>query len=519
MKIPTVVIAGTNSGCGKTTVSMGLMAALVNRGMTVQPFKVGPDYIDPMFHTFITGRNSRNLDSWLLEEKTIKYLYVKNAENCDIAIVEGVMGFYDGLGGTSIEGSTAHVSKILKCPVVLVINAEGMSLSAAAMVKGFLDFEEGVNIKAVILNRVKSYGLYLLLKDIIEDNTGIKVLGYIPESDDCKLPERKLGLVFERDDPDLKNKLEKLGTIVEKNVDLDMLLRISDEVEDIEKVEMDIPNILIGSFNETQKTKETGDTREITETGGVSKTKEIEGKELSYEKLAYKTGIARIAVASDRAFSFYYKDNLDLLEMLGGKLVYFSPLEDKVLPHGVDGVYFGGGYPELFASELSQNLSMRHDVRNKLLNGLPAYAEGGGFMYLGKAIKNIKGDIYDMAGVLPTWCEMTSSLQRFGYINIEFLKDCILGKSGCKTRAHEFHYSVMKNEPYELYQPYFTECFEVYKYRRRGESVRWKDGVKVKNTLGTYSHIHFWSNPRMAIRFIETCFKYKETMRYKETIK
>ncbi|NSW91482.1 MAG: cobyrinate a,c-diamide synthase [Firmicutes bacterium] len=463
MNRPRIIIAGTNSGCGKTTVSAGLMAALIKKGIRVQPFKVGPDYLDPILHTFVTGRYSRNLDSWLLDEKTLMYLFCKNSTRCDISVIEGVMGFYDGFDGSCIEGSTAHVSRILKSPVILVVNARGMSLSVAAMVKGFMDFKGGADVRGVILNKISSHALFLYLKDIIEENTGVRVLGYIPQSEDYVLPERHLGLVPGGEVPDLKDKIERLTEVVSKTIDLELLMRIAKNTPELE-----IP---------------------AEEPAFLFKKSEIK---------------ARIAVAMDSAFNFYYRDNLELLEALGADLVYFSPLNDERLPEGIDGIYFGGGYPEIFAEGLLKNYSMREDVRFRLFNGLPAYAECGGLMYLCRTLKDMQGNTFEMSGVFPAQCEMTVSLQHFGYVNINILENCTLGEPGYTTRAHEFHYSIINmDESHEKLGIY--NCYEVSKQKRKRENLRWRDGWKLKNTLAGYPHIHFWSNPELARRLVENC--------------
>ncbi|MDI3481570.1 MAG: cobyrinic acid a,c-diamide synthase [Tepidanaerobacteraceae bacterium] len=463
MKIPRIILAGTNSGCGKTTLSAGIMAALVKRGIAIQPFKVGPDYIDPMFHTFVAGRYSRNLDSWLLDEATVMHLFQKNAYDCDMAFIEGVMGLYDGLGASSIEGSTAHVSRILKSPVVIVMNAYGMALSAAALLQGYKEFKGGTDIRGVILNRIGSFKLYACLKDIIEKNTGIRVLGYVPHSEEYTLPERHLGLVPGAEVADLRDRLDRLACAVEKTVDLDMLMDIAKEAPELQKSEAGIPVVNPGAK-------------------------------------------IKIAVAWDKAFNFYYRDNLDLLEMMGAELIYFSPMEDTSLPHGIHGVYFGGGFPEVFARELSLNTSMRNDVRQKLLNGLPAYAECGGLMYLCRTLRDKNGETFDMAGVIPAKSEMTQALQRFGYSAICFCKDNILGNAGTTTRAHEFHYSILKVEAGQE----FEYCYEVQKPTGRSGQTPYYDGIKIKNVLAAYQHIHFWSNQKLAANFIENCVKYRD---------
>lgn len=457
MRSPGVIIAGTGSGCGKTTVSAGLMAALAGKGLKVQPFKVGPDYVDPMFHTFITGRCSRNLDSWLLDEGTVVRLYLRNAAGCDISVIEGVMGLYDGLGGSSTEGSTAHVSRILKRPVVLVVDARGMSLSAAALVKGYAEFRDGAAVRGVILNRVNSRGLYLLLKSVIEENTGIKVLGYIPRSEEFALPERHLGLVPAGEVPGLKDTLLRLGAAVEKTVDLELLIKMAEDAEE---------------------PVDTGP-----EAVPVSAGKRV-----------------RIAVARDSAFSFYYQDNLELLEELGAELAYFSPLADTELPEGIGGLYLGGGYPEVFAGGLSENTAIRESVRSRLADGLPAYAECGGLMYLCRTLTDMRGNSFELSGFLPAHSFMTRSLRRFGYVNVNITGSCVLGEPGGSTRAHEFHYSEVKPEKEGA-----RYCLETCKAGRDGKLTRWKDGIRLGNTLAGYPHLHFLSNTAFAENFVESC--------------
>lgn len=457
MNIPRIVIAGTNSGCGKTTISMGIMAALCKRGYSVQPFKVGPDYIDPMFHTFITKRDSRNLDSWIFEGETIKHLFNKNANDADIAVVEGVMGFYDGYGGKSIEGSTAEVAHILKAPVILVINAGAMSLSAAAIVKGFVEFYEYSNVKGVILNNVSSSSHFSLLKEAIETHTNVRVVGYLKKNEELILKDRHLGLVTANEIDDLQRKVEILANEVEETIDLELLLDIANEASEINS------DLLIEKVEEKPKVK--------------------------------------IAVAMDKAFCFYYKDNLDLLIELGAELKFFSPLSDASLPKDIDGLYLGGGYPEVWAKELEDNYSMKLDIKEKIEAGLPTFAECGGFMYLTESIKNISNDEYRMVGVLKGNSTMTNSLKRFGYVNLETSEDNILSKIGMKIRAHEFHFSNTYIE--EDIKP----CFKISKGQK---AIEWNCGFKIYNLLAGYPHIHFWSNTDFAKSFVDTCREYKK---------
>ncbi len=485
MNRPRVIIAGTGSGCGKTIIASGLMAALVKKGIRVQPFKVGPDYIDPMFHTFATGRYSRNLDSWMLKENILEHLFFKNSSGCDISVVEGVMGLYDGFGGRYIEGSTAHVSRILECPVILVLNAQGMSLSAAAMIKGYIDFKGGACVRGVILNRINKHSLFLHLKDIIEDNTGVKVLGYIPYSENYKLPQRHLGLVPGEEVPGFKDSLERLAQAVDKTVDLELLMKIAKDTPELAKTpECAEISVVKPGFTENRP-------------GFI------------YRKAASKI---RIAVALDRAFNFYYRDNIELLEDLGAELVYFSPLDDNSLPEKIHGVYFGGGYPEVFAQELSNNHSMRKDVKASLSRGLPAYAECGGLMYLCRSLEDIQGGLFEMAGFFPAQCKMTNSLKRFGYVNVNILKSCILGNPGYTIRAHEFHYSTAVLDK-SVENTEICSCYDVFKQRKEGKYLNWTDGWKLKNTLAGYPHIHFWSDPRFAAKFVESCFVLKRELK------
>lgn len=461
MKIPGIVIAGTNSGCGKTTVSMGIMAALVDKGLRVQPFKVGPDFIDPMFHSFITGRESVNLDSWMLPEETVKYLFAKHSYDADLAIIEGVMGFYDGYGGRSLEGSTADVSKIIGAPVVLVINGEAMSLSAAALVKGFVEFDKNVNVKGVIINNVSSTGHYKLLKEAIEENTGVSVLGYLRPMNDLTITSRHLGLVTSAEISDLKEKAAILSRQIQETVDLELLKEISGKA-----VEIDVKNM----------------TPQIV-------TVEVEK--------------VKIAVAKDKAFCFYYRDNLELLEMLGAELVFFSPLSDDRLPQNIDGLYIGGGYPEVWAEELQNNLSMRNDIKSCAEKGLPAYAECGGLMYLTDSIRVKEDREFEMVGLIPGKSCMTASLKRFGYVFVKLTVDTILAKKGSEIRAHEFHYSET------LVDKRINPCFEVSKRKDGLTTQLWSCGFQIHNLLAGYAHMHFWSNPEFARGFVESCVGYK----------
>jgi cobyrinic acid a,c-diamide synthase len=452
----TITIAGTHSGCGKTTVTLGILAALVNRGLKVQPFKVGPDYIDPMFHSYITGRNSRNLDSWLLEEKIVAGLFAKNAASADISIIEGVMGLYDGFDGASIVGSTAHVGKIIQSPVILVVDGEGMSLSIAALIKGFHEFNRGLPLSGIIINNINSEAHYQLLREIIAIQLGIPVLGYLPNRPEYALASRHLGLIPEAEISDLKEKISRLAIQVEESINLDLLLKIAANA------------------------------------GILHPDGAILGNKSSNQGL-------RIAVAKDRAFNFYYADNLDLLQDLGAELFFFSPLEDNQLPERVGGLYLGGGYPEEWAVQLQKNQWMRQNIKQKITAGLPTYAECGGLMYLSESIKTSNGESFEMAGVISGRSEMTDSLQRFGYVEIKITNDTVIAKKGAAIRGHEFHYS--KTEVSTV----IPRCYRVSKTKCGQETNAWECGFKVHNMLAGYAHLHFWSNINFAREFIRQC--------------
>jgi cobyrinic acid a,c-diamide synthase len=455
LRIPRIVIAGTNSGCGKTTIAIGIMAALVQSGLRVQPFKVGPDYLDPMLHTFVTNSSSRNLDSWLLEETTLSYLFQKAVTGKDLAVIEGVMGLYDGLSGASQLGSTAHVAGMIDAPVVLVVNGAGMSLSIAALIRGFRDFDPAVKVKGVIINNINNGSYFEYLKEIIETHTGIKAIGYLPSLPEAALPERHLGLIPSGEISDLAVKINSLAAQVARTINLELLLAIAREVEPITPVS------------------------------------------LRY-KIEAKFKAVRLAVASDAAFNFYYRDNLDLLEMLGAELIYFSPLEDARLPEGINGLYLGGGYPEVWAEQLQANSVMRNSVKLMVEKGLPTYAECGALMYLAERITDHAGLEYTMAGVLPGKSEMTTSLQHFGYVEIELTADNVLGKMGERIRGHEFHYSVTQVD---------DRLPRTYRVAKAGKNkmVTWEDGYQLHNLLAGYPHLHFWSNPAFAESFLAQC--------------
>ena len=392
-KVPRILLGAAASGSGKTLITCGLLQALKKRKLQVASFKCGPDYIDPMFHSRVIGTKSRNLDSFFADEDTVRYLLEKNARDCEISVIEGVMGYYDGLAGISPKASAYDVAKITKTPAVLIVNAKGMSLSAAAFIKGFVEYQEDSQIRGVILNQVSSM-MYPRLKQIIEEELSIKVYGYVPVVKDCVLESRHLGLVMPEEIVDLQQKLTGLAEILEKSVDIDGLLELAEHAEELPVQE---------------------------------------------SPAAYHTGRKiRIALAKDEAFCFFYQDNLELLQEMGAELVPFSPIHDKKLPEHIDGMLFHGGYPELYAKNLSENKEMLAAVHEAVQDGIPYMAECGGFMYLHQEMEDMEGHSWPMAGVIHGKSWRTPRLTRFGYITLE--DGTCFGEHVGNIRAHEFHY-------------------------------------------------------------------------------
>jgi cobyrinic acid a,c-diamide synthase len=441
-----VLIAGTNSGSGKTTVSIGIMAALKNKGLCVQPFKVGPDYIDPSFHRFVTGKSSYNLDGFMLDDDTIQYVY-NNTGNSDINIIEGVMGMYDGYGTIDSVGSSAHIAKTLDVPVILVIDGSATSTSAAATVLGFCKLDKDVNIAGVIVNKVSGEVHYDMIKKAVEHFTHIPCVGYLPKNEMVSLNSRHLGLVPANEVDELNNKVNELADLVGKSIDLDAIMQIaksSKEVSHSDKVDRFIHD----------------------------------NKHLFHGK--------KIGVMRSFAFTFYYQSNIDLLSELGVRLIDIDPMNNSKLLD-VDALYIGGGFPEVFAKELSSNTSFIDDLKNKLEAGLTCYAECGGLMYLTKSIENLNGTKRAMVGFFDANSIMTKRLQRFGYIDVDY--------GSLSIKCHEFHRSKLVDENVEY-------AYDIKKYRD-DELVRsYNCGVIKNNTLAGYPHVHFLSN----LEFVKQVF-------------
>ncbi|HCW3281367.1 TPA: cobyrinate a,c-diamide synthase [Listeria monocytogenes] len=436
-----ILIAAASSGTGKTTVTLGIMHALKKRGLRVQPFKVGPDYIDTNYHQAITGVASINLDSFLIDDDAmLAALFEKHGQSADISVIEGVMGLFDGLGIDRDNSSTSFIAKCTKTPVILVVDGKAISTSAAAIVDGFNRFDPELTIAGVIINRVASENHFSLIKGAIERYTDVPVLGCLPKNAAVALPERHLGLVPKEEMTELETKWELLGDLIVEHVDLDRLLAISKTGA---KLNVHPPEIQVPDFS------------------GV-----------------------RVAYALDAAFHFYYQDNLDFIRSTGATLIPFSPLEEREVPDA-DFIYIGGGFPEIFAERLAKNKSMRESILAAHEQGKPIYAECGGLMYLGSSLE-MEAESYEMVGVFDGVSKMTTRLRKFGYCIAEPLEDTLLGKKGTAIRGHEFHHSVFEtNEPTRMK---LTK-------KRDGEIVKeWHGGYQKGNTFASYLHIHFYQN-------------------------
>ena len=464
------LIAAPQSGSGKTTVSLAVMAALARRGMAVAPFKCGPDFIDPGYHRLVTGRPSINLDAWMCQESFVRSTFRFHTESANVAIIEGAMGLFDGIGGEAMNGSSARIAAITGAPVVLVVNARGMAASAAALVDGFARFDPQVQVKGVIFNNTGSGSHGELLREALARYCpGISCVGAVPRDEALMIPSRHLGLVTAEDNPLPVEFVTRLADMAESCLDLDTLAGLQLPP---------CPPFIGGERPVFHKADppvcETG------RRGGLSPV--------------------RIAVARDAAFCFCYPDNLRLLQDAGAEVVPFSPLKDGALPPDIAGIYLPGGYPELHAGELAANLAMKESVCAAIRADMPVYAECGGFIYLTEGMATGEG----FSGVFPVRTRMLPKRKALGYRQVELCRDAILGTGGQLIRGHEFHYS----EPDEL--P--ASVARIYRVSRRGE-VLGSEGYQVRNCLASYIHLHFGSNPAVAPAFVSACTRWRSMLK------
>lgn len=450
--VPRLVIGGVTSGVGKTTFVAGLVGALRRRGLRVAPFKVGPDYIDPSYHARMAGLPCRNLDSWMVPKDALVGLFARSTASCDVAIVEGVMGLFDGRSGIEEDGSTAQVAKLLGAPVALLMSVAKTSRSAAAVALGFKQFDPELQLAGVVLNRVGSPTHRQWVQEAVERGAGVPVLGHLPRRSDLVLPERHLGLIPTAESAPDDRFFQQLVEQVEATVEVDRLLELARSAEPL-------PARPTGLFPPTLRPP------------GV-----------------------RIGLALDRAFNFYYEDNLDLLRAWGAELVPFSPLDDPSLPEDLHGLYLGGGFPELFAAELSANASMLQSIRRAVQSGLPTYAECGGLMYLSQGIVDFEGRYHPLVGMVPTSSAMTDQKLSMGYRTATARRDSLLLKEGETVRGHEFHWSVVTS-PLPAGQ-------SAYRFDEAPDRL---EGYVSGNLLASYLHLHFAARPDLARRFVDAC--------------
>jgi len=448
-----LVIGGTSSNVGKTTVTVALARALRARGLRVALFKCGPDYLDPTYHGRAVAAPSHNLDGWMMGREAVLATFSRAARDADVALIEGVMGLFDGASPTGEEGSTAQIAKWLQAPVLLVCDASGMARSVAAIGHGFATFDPELRVTGLVCNRVGSRGHLDLLRKAAASPA---VVGGFLEETALTFPQRHLGLKTASSEDLPETLFAAWGERAEEWLDVDAILSVCRAAPPLP----DLPVVQTRAARETR---------------------------------------CRVGLAFDEAFHFYYEDNLRRLEQLGAELVRFSPMVDSRLPD-VDGLYFGGGYPEVYASELAGNLALRREVAAFARGGGPVYAECGGLMYLCAAIRTLSGDVHAMVGLIDAEVEMRDRLQALGYVEVETQAATALGPAGLRFRGHQFRYS-------DLHIRGDVECAYSVRKRRSGDVVR--EGYRIENTLASYVHAHWASNPLLAEGFVAACAKHR----------
>lgn len=459
MNIPRVMLAAPKSGSGKTTITCGMLQALKNQKMKVCAFKCGPDYIDPMFHEMVLGIPSRNLDTFFTGETGTRQLFLKHSQEKELAVMEGVMGLFDGLGGVREEGSSYHLAKITKTPIVLIIDGKGMGQSILPIIAGFLAYDPEHLIRGIILNRTTKYS-FERLRPMIEAAFPVKALGYLPENKQTGIASRHLGLLLPEEIPDLQENMKQLAAQICDTISMEDLLKIAQGAEPL-----------------------------IEERIVQSQMKKKQGPLL--------------AVAKDEAFCFYYKENLELLQFYGAKLCFFSPIHDQKLPENCAGILLGGGYPELYAKELGENEAMREAIRRAFQKNIPMIAECGGFMYLHQALVTKEGIRYPMAGALDGEVFDTGKTVRFGYIEVEGEEPSFLEK-GSRIKGHEFHYYDSTTNG--------TSCIAMKPVTKQQYAcIHGRDSF----FLG-FPHLYYPSQPEFAKNFVRKAEEYQQGFHCKE---
>lgn len=477
MNVPRILIGAAGSGSGKTLLTCALLTIFAEEKKKVTAFKCGPDYIDPMFHQKVLGVPSKNLDTFFTGEALTKCLFLESAAESDIAVMEGVMGLYDGLGGIRKEGSSYHLAQVTKTPIILVVNAHGMGRSVLPLIQGFLDFDESAFIRGVILNRT-SRQFFETIRPEIETVCGIPALGYLPELKEIHMESRHLGLVMPEEIPEVKKQIQAVAEVLRETVDIKKIIEIAESADCAETV---------------GKVPESGD--------GTPKVRTGEGKKEPEQSASSFVGIrkaaepVRIGVARDEAFCFYYEDNLALLRAAGAELIPFSPLQDERLPEGIEGMIFGGGYPELYAKELGANATLRRQIAERAAEGMPILAECGGFLYLHETLEDMEQNEYPMVGVVPGKAFYTGKLVRFGYVELAEKKADFLPE-GETILGHEFHYYDSTSNGTDVTA------------KKPVSGKRW-DCIHESGTffLG-FPHLYYYSNPGFVSRFLEKAVRY-----------
>ncbi len=458
MNLPRIMFAAPRSGSGKTMVVCGILQALLNRNRKTACFKCGPDYIDPMFHSRVLGMQTGNMDTFFTEDEAmLRGLFGERAQKADLSVIEGVMGFYDGLGITSEKASSYDLARALKAPVILVVDGRGMGISLAAECRGFLEYHKDSGIRGILLNRVSGV-VYQGLKETLEQKTGVPVLGYIPVLEDIAVESRHLGLVTPEEIKDLKQRIKRLASVMEKTVNLDKIIALAESAESL--------------------------------TFSVPCVPHLESP-------------VRIGVAKDEAFCFYYQENLELLRKMGAELVYFSPIRDKKMPESLDGLLFGGGYPELYAEQLSENRNLLLEIHALLVGsgaggGIPCLAECGGYLYLGRRLTDVEGKSWPMADVLAAEGYWMGKSKRFGYVELNARQDTVLGKAGTRIRGHEFHYFDSTDNGTSFYA------------KKPLRDTGWECIHGQENIAAGFPHLYYYSNPDAVFHYLNRCLAFRK---------
>lgn len=453
-----IMLAAGASGSGKTLITCGLLQVLVNRGQKVASFKCGPDYIDPMFHSRVIGTKSRNLDTFFTSPKVTRYLLKKNMQDMDVAVMEGVMGYYDGVGGITTQASAYDLAKETHTPVILIVNAKGMSVSLAAYIKGFLEYQKDSGICGVIFNQMSPM-LYPRMKALVEEALPVKVFGYVPKVEDCVIESRHLGLVLPHEIQDLKERLQRLAGILEDTLDVDGILTLAESAAGLPEESIEEEQAAF-SFHLPKK--------------------------------------VRIGVARDEAFCFFYEDNLQLLKDMGAELVDFSPVHEEHLPEELDGLLLCGGYPELLGEELEARETMRREIKEAIEGKMPVLAECGGFMYLHQELEDMNGRFCKGVGYLPGRAYRTLKLNRFGYITLTAKKP-VFGSELGEIPAHEFHYfdSEVCGNDFVAKKP---------QSRWGWECIHGSDRMMVG-----FPHLYYYGNPKVPEAYLKKCLEYQKS--------